>query len=137
MASVSNVVLSIVRNVANARVTVTYDITWSNFDQLTNLPYSENVRFIGDDSGQDGDNLPAGDDPIPVGIFPFNAPVSSNGQAVTARVKDFIMPFSTLNEDFLLATLADIDDEIRALVTLSPRLPIAVSAESNMVVVDA
>ena len=129
--------MSIVRNVANARVTVTYDITWSNFDQLTNLPYSEIVRLIGDDSGLDGDNLPAGDDPIAIGMFPLNPSVSSNGQAVTPRTKDFTIAFSTLNEDFLLATAADIDDEIRALVTLSPRLPIVVSAESNFVVVDA
>jgi len=137
MASVSNIVLSIVRDVANANVTVTYDINWSNFDQLTNLPYTESVRLIGDDSGQDGDNLPAGDDLILVGAFPLNPSVSSNGQAVTARTKNFTFAFSSLNEDFLLATLADIDDEIRALVTLSPRLPIAVSAESNVVVVDA
>ena len=29
------------RDVANAEITVDYTITWSAFDQLTNLPYRE------------------------------------------------------------------------------------------------
>ena len=67
MATISNPQLSIVRDVDNAVITVTYTITWSAFDQLTNLSYSETWKLIGDDTGQDGDNLPVGDDTIPMG----------------------------------------------------------------------
>lgn len=136
MATVNNIVLSIVRNVANANVTVTHDVNWSPFDQLTNLQYTETVRLIGDDTGQDGDNGVVGDDSIFTGlVFPIPV-VSSNGQAVTARTKSFTFAFTNLNEDGSLPA-PDNDDEIRAVVTLTPRLPGPVTAESNLVTVNA
>ena len=137
MATVTNIVLSVVRNVANANVTVTYNVNWSPFDQLTNLQYSESVRLIGDDTGQDGDNGVVGDDPIFTGLVFFPIPViSSNGQAVTARTKSFTFAFTNLNEDGSLPA-PDNDDEIRAVVALTPRLPGPVTAESNLVTVNA
>ena len=139
MASVSNIALSIVRNVANAQVTLTYDINWSNFDQLTNLPYVDSFRLIGDDTGQDGDNGVTGDDSIFTGlIFPLFpvVTVSSNGQAVTHRTKNLVFPFANLNEDGTLVAPNN-DDEIRAVVTLTPRLPVAISTESSVVTVNA
>ena len=134
MASVSNIVLSVVRNVANAEITVEYDINWSNFDQLTNLPYIDSFRLIEDDTDQDGDNLPVGDDPISLTRFVFVIPISSNGQAVTHRTKTTTLPFSNLNKD---DNGGNIDDEIRAVVTLTPQLPATVSRESNLVTVTA
>jgi hypothetical protein len=60
VATITNLNVSILRNVANADVTVTYDLFWSDFDQLTNLEYIEKLDLIGDDTNQDGDNPPAG-----------------------------------------------------------------------------
>ena len=58
MATISNIVLSIVRDVANAEVTIDYDINWSSFDRASNLSYLDSFRLIEDDTNQDGDNLP-------------------------------------------------------------------------------
>ncbi len=132
MATASNVTLSILRDVANANATVTYTINWSAFDQASNLQYAESIRFIGDDTGQDGDTGPAGDDPINIGLT-FIALLSSNGQATSARTRSFTFPFANLNEDNVAGNT---DDEIRAVVTLTPR-PLTVNAESNLVTVAA
>jgi hypothetical protein len=86
MATISNATLTILKDVANAEITYEYDINWDNFDQSTNLQYDEFWKLTGDDTGQDGDNLPVGDDPIGLGLMPLIR-VSSNGQAVTHRVK--------------------------------------------------
>ena len=136
MATATNIVLSIVRNVANANVTVTYNVYWSAFDQSTNLQYTESVRLIGDDTGQDGDNGVVGDDSIFTGLVLFPPVISSNGQAVTARSRTFIFAFANLDEDGTLPA-PDNDDEIRALVALTPRLPVPFTAESNLVTVNA
>ncbi len=133
MASISNLVLTIVRDVANAEIRIEYDIVWSNFDQLTNLPYRDTFRIIEDDTNQDGDNLPVGDDPVSVGLV-FTLPVSSNGAASTHRVKTATVPFSNLNKD---DQAGNTDDEIRAVVTLNPQIPVAISRESNVVTVAA
>ena len=134
MASVSNLNLTVVRDVANAEITIEYDIVWSNFDQLTNLPYVDSFRLIEDDTNEDGDNLPVGDDPISLNQLVFVLPISSNGQAVTHRVKTATLPFANLNKD---DNGGNVDDEIRAVVTLTPRLPVPVSRESNLVTVTA
>ena len=134
MASVSNLNLSVVRDVANAEITIEYDIVWSNFDQLTNLPYVDTFRLIEDDTSQDGDNLPLGDDPVSLGVLVAIGPVSSNGQATTHRTKNVTIAFANLNKD---DNGGNLDDEIRAIVTLTPQLPVEISRESNKVEVNA
>ena len=135
MATISTPQLSIVRDVDNADITVTYTITWSAFDQLTNLSYTESWKLIGDDTGQDGDNLPVGDDTIPMGLmsFPLGG-LRSNGQATTSRTLTKTIGWDDLNED---DNGTNLDDEIRAVVTLSPLLPVTTSRESAAVVVTA
>jgi hypothetical protein len=133
MATVNNLVLSIVRDVANADITVEYDIAWSTFDQLTNLSYLDSFRLIEDDTNQDGDDVPAGDDPISIGLVPL-LPISSNGQSSTHRTKKVTVAFANLNKDNVGT---NVDDEIRAVVTLTPQLPVATSRESNVVTVTA
>ena len=135
MATISTPQLSIVRDVSNAAVAVTYTITWSAFDQLTNLSYTETWKLIGDDTGQDGDNLPVGDDTIPMGLmfFPLGG-LRSNGQATTSRTLNKTIGWDDLNED---DNGANLDDEIRAVVTLTPLLPVPTSRESALVVVVA
>jgi hypothetical protein len=135
MATISTPQLSIVRDVDNADITVTYTITWSAFDQLTNLAYNESWKLIGDDTAQDGDNLPLGDDPIPLGLmfFPLGG-LKSNGQATTSRTLTKTIGWVDLNED---DNGGNLDDEIRAVVTLQPLLPETASRESAAVVVVA
>jgi hypothetical protein len=135
VASLSNITLSIVRDVANAVITFEYDVNWSTYDQLTNLPYWETWKLIGDDTGQDLDDAGTGDDPVNIGLFTLSS-IASNGQASTHRVKSRTVAFADLDEDDnALPSIAD--DEIRAVVTLTPQLPAAVSRESNLVTVTA
>ena len=133
MALVENLTVTVNRDVANADITVEYDIVWDSFDQSTNVPWEETWRLIGDDTGQDGDDGTPGDDNIPLGLM-FVSTVSSNGDASTHRVKSKTIAWATLNEDKLLPP-AD-DDELRAVVTLTPKLPVAASKESGLVVLN-
>jgi hypothetical protein len=139
MAGVSNLTLAIqvVNNGPNleANVSVEYDIVFSSYDQNSNQPYAEACRLIGDDTGivpaEDGvdDAIPGGQlfplFPIP----PFNQ-VSSNGAASVHRVRTRTLPLSNLNED---QAPTPNPDEIRAQVTLTPVLPVAVARESAQV----
>ena len=134
MASITNLTLSIVKDVANADITVKYDINWSDFDKLTGLQYMESWKLIGDDTGQDGDDGVAGDDPISLGLMPVFF-LSANGQDVTERTLTKTLAFNKLNEDTFSGS--DGDDEIRAVVTLTPSLPATVSRESGVFVVNA
>jgi hypothetical protein len=132
MPSINNLTLTVVKDVANAEISAVFDIDWDPFDQATDLDYDETIRLIEDDTSQDGDNLPLGDDPVSLGLVPI-VRVSSNGQAVTNRTRSFTIPFSNLDKDVGVNE----DDEIRAVVTLTPRLPVATSRESNAVTVTA
>jgi hypothetical protein len=130
MASIGAVTLSVVVNVANVGVTVSYALTGSASDIASGQVYTEVCKLIGDDTGivPAEDNI---DDAIPGGtltstiiffptqvVFPNAAPIN--------RVRTKTIPKANLNED--VGT-----DEIRALVTLTPQLPFAISRESNQV----
>ena len=132
MPTISNLTLSLVKDVANMDITFEFDIEWNAFEQATDLEFDEAWKVIGDDTNQDGDNLPVGDDPISLGLIPI-VRVSSNGNAVTHRTKTRTIAFSSFDEDVGVNE----DDEIRAVVTLTPLLPVATSRESNMVPVNA
>ena len=114
--------LVITRDVANAEITVDYDVNWSNFDQLTNLSYSEKWEIVGDDSGTTST--------IYVGPMLVNG-FSSNGNATTHRTKGATIPWSDLDED------PNNLDEIAVVVTLTPVLPVVRVAKSALVTVDA
>lgn len=138
MAGVSNLTLAIqvVNNGPNleAKIEVEYDIVFNSFDQNSNQPYAESCRLIGDDTGilppEDGV-----DDQIPGGtLFPFPIPpfnqVASNGAASVHRVRTKTLPLNNLNED---QGAIPNPDELRAVVTLTPVVPVAVSRESSQV----
>lgn len=139
MAGVSNLTLAIqvVNNGPNleAKIEVEYDIVFNSFDQNSNQPYAESCRLIGDDTGilppEDGvdDQIPGGTlfpiFPIP----PFNQ-VASNGAASVHRVRTKTLPLNNLNED---QGAIPNPDELRAVVTLTPVVPVAVSRESSQV----
>ena len=127
MASISAVSLSVVTNVANADITVTYSLTGSAFDIASGQPYTEICRLMGDDTGivPAEDNV---DDVIPNGLMTpiFSIPVVFTNALPINRTRTKTIAKSDLNED--VGT-----DEIRALVTLTPLPPLAVSRESNQV----
>lgn len=133
MASINNVDLNIVRDVANGEVTIEFDVNWSSFDQATNLPYLVSWTLIGDDTDIFGDlGLLGPDDAIPMGLMPLLR-LSSNGNASTHYSNadnPKTIAWADLDED--PQTWAN-PDEIRAVVTVSPLLPTTVSKESNLV----
>jgi hypothetical protein len=129
MASVTIDKFTVTKDVANAEIDLEYTIKWSDFDKTTNLQYQESWKVIEDDTGQDGDDAHAGDDAVNTGLIEI-AVVSANGAASTKRTKSRTIAFSNLDQDVG-------DDEIRAVVSLAPLLPAAVSKESDVVVVNA
>ncbi len=118
---IANVTLTIQKDIANAEVEVAYDINWSAFDKLTNLAYDERWELVALD-GTTTTTLYVG--PSLIGG------VSSNGNATTSRTKAATIAWSSLDEDIG-------DDEIAAVVTLTPKLPVAHSTQSAQVVVNA
>jgi hypothetical protein len=135
-----------------ANVTVTYTIIWSLQDQAGETPYRELCKVIGDDSGivppEDGV-----DDPIPNGqlfpqlVFPpFPVPlpaaalvpipsgvISSGGAEKTERVHRKTINLTNLDED---KNPVPNPDELRAVASLTPIAPQAVSRESNQVLLN-
>ena len=66
-------------------------------------------------------------------FFPLGG-LRSNGQATTSRTLTKTIGWADLNED---DNGGNVDDEIRAVVTLTPVLPVTTSRESAAVVVVA
>ena len=119
---IDNLQLVIQRDIANAEISVEFDVNWSNFDQLTNLAYGEKWELVGDDNGVTNT--------IYVGPILVNG-ISSNGNATTHRTKVATIPWSDLNED------PNGLDEIAVVVTLTPQLPTTRVAKSALVSVAA
>jgi hypothetical protein len=119
---IDDIELTIDKDVANAFVTLRYNLNWSKFDQLTNLLYTEKWEIVGVD--------PASTTVLYTGPI-LVAGVSSNGAAVTSREKTATIPWADLDEDPTGM------DEIAAVVTLTPQLPVARQAQSQQVTVSA
>ena len=119
---IDNIQLVITPDVANAEISVDYDVNWSNFDQLTNLAYGEKWELVGDDAGVTAT--------IYVGPMLVDG-ISSNGNSTTHRSKSATIPWSDLNED------PNNLDEIAVVVTLTPKLPVTRVAKGALVTVDS
>ena len=119
---ISNLVLTVDKDVANANITVDFDINWSKFDQLTNLSYSEVWKIVGIDGILNTTLF--------VGPSLVNG-VSSNGNLTTHRTKVATIALSELDED------TGTDDDLAAVVTLTPLLPTTRTAQSATVLVSA
>jgi hypothetical protein len=153
MARVINLTLDldVVNDGANlvANVTAEYDLEFDSYDINSNQPYRETCKLIGDDTGitpaEDGvdDAIVNGQlfpqllfppvpapgplpGPIPLPIPLFNT-VASNGQSSIHRVHTKTINLTSLDED---KAPTPNPDEIRAQVTLTPVLPVAVIRES-------
>ena len=140
MANVSGITLEIdvVNDGANleANVTVEYDITFSSYDQHSNQPYSELCRLIGDDTGimpaEDGvdDSIPGGRSSrraVPVPAVSAPSPPRAGPACIATTGRRSRSAPSTRTPPVLNP------DEIRAQVTLTPVIPVAVVRESNQV----
>lgn len=119
---IDNLTLTIQRDVSNAEVTVDYDVNWSNFDQLTNVAYTERWELVGVD--------PLSTGTIFVGPSLVNG-ISANGNQSTHRTQQATIAFASLDED------PNGIDEISAVVTLTPSLPTVKTAQSTQVTVTA
>lgn len=119
---IDNLQLVVQKDIANAEISVEYDVNWSSFDQLTNLGYNERWELVGDDNGVTTT--------IFVGPMLVNG-ISSNSNTKTHRIKAATIPWSDLNED------PNGLDEIAVVVTLTPQLPVTRVAKSALVSVDA
>jgi hypothetical protein len=129
MATMTTPVLSIVGSPQPGRsdVTVTYTVTFDNFDVTSGQPYHEHLDLIGDDTGT-GDGAAAGaDDALYwAGLGDIHA-----GATVQVRTHTISVPNTALNED---TNEIPNPDEIRARITLTPIVPAVVGpVESNLV----
>ena len=119
---ISNLTLTLTRDIANAEVDINYRINWSTFDQLTNLAWTETWSLVGLDGA--------------VKTTFYTGPIlasglSSNGNSFTDRTMSATIPWADLDED------VNATDEIAAVVTLTPRLPTPKTATSATVVVSS
>jgi len=119
---IADLELTIRKDIANAEVTVTYQVNWSTFDQLTNLPYTETWQLVGVD--------PGGNTTLYTGPSLIGG-ISSNGNTSTDRTHEATIPWADLDED------PNGLDEIAVVVTLTPQLPVQRSAQSAQVTVTA
>jgi len=127
MASIGNVRLTIGIEGANARVRVRYTVYFDDFDQRSNLTYTERCYIYGDDTGT-GDILAGGDDSIPRGTIASRA-VRSNGNSSIYRDYTKLYSRHELDED----GWPNGPDDIRARVTTTPRLPASRRKDSNLI----
>ena len=135
MATATITSFTIDRDVANANVRLFYTVNYDEFDKATNVGYRESYKIAGDDTVQDGDDGAPGDDAVGVGFF-FLSPQRSNGRDSVDREQEWTLPWATLNEDNALGFPAN-DDEIRAVVTLVPELPLTATRESFAITVSS
>lgn len=128
MASVSSVNLSIGIEGASARVRVRYTVYFDDFDRRSNLSYFEKCEIYEDDTNVGDSPFAGGDDTVPRGTIASRV-IRSNGN--TSIVRDYTKLFSRdeLDHD----GWPDGQDDIRARVKLTARLPTSRTRESNLV----
>ncbi len=115
-------------------VKVDYEVTFNGFDKSIDQPYTEIVRLIGDDTGISGDPAAAAPDDVVVSalvVATVRASMIPAGATTLKRSHTREVRTSLFNED---TTDAPNADEMRAVVTLNPQLPVPVGPrESNVV----
>lgn len=130
MAAVTNIEVSIDKDVANANISYEIDVEFDQFDQDANVPYELTWRLYGDDTGQDGDDGVVGDDPLSV-VWRTGRFLRSNGRPSIHRSWSGTVPYGSLDEDKKLFPPHRNDDEVRMKFTLTPQLPAAQTFESQ------
>lgn len=129
MASIQNVRLEIVENQGAAAALVTYELFGSARDLQLHRTYIESIRLFGVDekAGEDGQN-----EMIAAARFDGSVtfPIATPNQT-----RLMALPASALDEDPSPGpvNVALQEDEIKAVVTLTPATPATVIANSNIV----
>jgi len=128
VATIGPVELKIRLSGNDAIVDVAYTITWDSYDKASNHPYVEVCQLIGDDTA-------TGDPPAPDHALGFLSPIGAShvmasGKTSLKRAWKKTFRKTELDED---RGAMPNPDEIRAVVTLTPVLPVGAKAESNMV----
>ena len=130
MATIGPVELSIRMRKNEAHVDVKYEITFDSYDQSSNQAYAEVCKLVGDDTGTGDPPAAGGDDTLEFLTPLFFRSTRSDGKPTLAR--HFTKTFRKADLDEDRGPIPN-PDEIRAVVTLTPVLPSAVTAESNLV----
>ena len=133
MATISQVNLEITEVLGGSQfeVTVKYSLQGSAFDIASLQPYKEICKLVGDDEVFAEDGF---DDFISeLTPSPNNPPVVFSDFAPIQRVFTRMISRVTLNEDSPNQGL----DEIQAIVTLTPILPVEVKRQSNVKLINA
>jgi len=128
MATIGPVELKIRLKGTEAFVEVRYEIAFDGYDQRSNQPYTEVCKLIGDDTGT-GD-LPAPDHTVGF-LTPLLMTIAQAGDQPSLK-REWKKTFRKTDLDEDRGPIPD-PDEIRAVVTLTPVLPSAVTRESNLV----
>ena len=130
MARITRLELDPIRvDVANAIVDVHVDVSYSRSDKDANTPYRMVCRLLGHDAVPEGleDDV---DDAIPGTLTPDGGQIiRADGLNLQTVDLNATVSLDKLDEDFL--TLSN-PDEIKAHVELTPILPKATEAESNV-----
>ena len=127
MANIGPITLRISRVGENALIEVFYGVLAETRDLATQQPYREICRLIGDDTPGDG-----ADDTVAGGTLFNTITVFTESSQEFTRVLKRTLPLSNLDED--IGELFPDDDEIRAVVSLTPLEPAVRTRESNQVV---
>jgi hypothetical protein len=126
VASINGLTLSMTPGPGNETITVKYNIVWSTFDVTSKLPYIERVILRGDDT-RAGEVGP--DDVVNV-ISATTLTPSGNPNVAVPRSHTTTLALADINEDQRAGDTNPNPDEFRALVTLTPRLPVNLEVES-------
>ena len=127
MANIGPVTLNISRVGANALVEVSYGVLAETRDLATQQPYREICRLIGDDTPGDGS-----DDIVAGGTLLNAITVFTESNPEFTRILKRTLPLSNLDED-TGGPLPE-DDELRAVVSLTPLEPAVRTRESNQII---
>ena len=124
MANITDVRLNVAPDVANADIEIDTDIEFDNQDLASNQLFQLHWKLIGPDrlAGEDGeDDTLIGQGAADIIRF------AADGQTATTHHLAFTIPLDELDED------TSGQDEVRAVVTLTPVGPFGDSEESNKV----
>jgi hypothetical protein len=128
MANVEITDFTVEKDIANATLTLSYRITFDDYDKVTNLGWIEAWRYIEDDTGFDQD-IGAPDDQIGFQVA-LRTPVRSDGRDYVDRVRTRELAWADPNLD---SDTWGGNEELRGEVTLTPLLPEKVVVESDVV----
>ncbi len=130
MATIGPVTLVIAPQGASAKVEVSYQVNFDDFDQKSNQPYVEVCRLVGDDTLAADPAETAPDETIGFLTPLFFRSTRSDGKP--SLMRNFTKTFRMRDLDEDRGTAPD-PDELRAVVALTPIVPSGTTRESNLV----